>query len=171
MRANPTRLKPTKTTRQLGKSTHQTTLKLTTMSNFNSSDTGTEGIKMGRLALTCGQVTFFTEQRVNSPLLEKDQKLQKRDSEMTKVIRTSRPMQGIQERSKLNQNTNTVRPSSNISTRNVTSINLNPGTTQETRWARKRRKININPCSKLTNFRPTPLIQPKGSGAVPPLPP
>ena len=40
-----------------------------------------------------------------------------------------RPVQGIEKRSKPNQNNNTVRPGSNISTRNVTTINLNPGTT------------------------------------------
>ena len=40
MGAHLTRQKPTKTNRQLGKSRYQAIKKLTTMSNFNSSDCG-----------------------------------------------------------------------------------------------------------------------------------
>ena len=115
------------------------------MSNFNSLGHKHRRNQNRTVSTNMWPSHLFTEQPVSSPLLKKDQKLQKRNSKMTKVIGTIWPMQGTKERGKSKQDTNTVRPGSNIITRNVTTMNLNPGPTQETRRAGKRGKVHINP--------------------------
>ena len=122
MRTNTTRQEPTNTTRQLGQSTYQATDKLTTVSNFNSVGHRNGGNQNRTVSPNMRPSHLFTEQPVTSPLFKKDQKLQKRNTKMTKVIGTSRPMQGTKERGKLTQDTNTIRPGSKISTRNGTTM-------------------------------------------------
>ena len=165
MRANPTGLVPTKSSRQLSKSTYQATEKLTTMSDFESLGHRNRGNQNRTVSPNMWPSHSFTEQPVSSPSLKKDQKLQKRNTKMPQVNSINRPMQRIEKCCKLTQNTIAVGTGSKISTRNTTTMHLKPGPIQETRRAGKRGKININPDGKLACFFCTTLI-PDGGGVV-----